>query len=39
VPLAPSSITETSALATRSIVLATFCISGAAVMIAPMAAA
>ena len=35
VPLAPSSITETSAEATRSIVLATFSISGAAVMIDP----
>ena len=35
VPLAPSSITDTSALATRSIVLATLSISGAAVMIDP----
>ena len=34
-PLAPSSITETSAEATRSIVLATLSISGAAVMIEP----
>ena len=35
VPLAPSSITETSALATRSIVRATLSISGAAVIIVP----
>ncbi len=35
VPLAPSSITETLAVATRSIVLATLSISGADVIIDP----
>jgi hypothetical protein len=35
VPLAPSSMTETLVLATRSIVRATFTISGAAVIMLP----